>query len=102
LERAPIDPPPAPVDDPSKMDAARLRPALTAALLTLSADDRETFLLVALGEISYHEAALALAIPVGTVRSRLHRARRALRERLDDLEAMTDEGREIKGHEQDG
>jgi RNA polymerase sigma factor (sigma-70 family) len=91
LERAPLDPAPAPIDDPGRIDAARLRPALTAALLALSDDDRETFLLVALGEISYQEAATALGIPVGTVRSRMYRARRALRERLDDLEAMTDE-----------
>ena len=102
LARTLIDPPPPPIDDPSAIDAALLRPALTAALQALSDDDRETFLLVALGEITYPEAAVALGIPVGTVRSRLHRARRTLRERLDDLEAITDQREEMKRHDQDG
>jgi RNA polymerase sigma factor (sigma-70 family) len=38
-----------PVDDVARLDAQRMKPALSAALLALSADDRETFLLLALG-----------------------------------------------------
>jgi RNA polymerase sigma factor (sigma-70 family) len=45
-------------------------------------EEREVVLLVAWEELSYEEVAAALCIPVGTVRSRLHRARRRLRERL--------------------
>jgi RNA polymerase sigma factor (sigma-70 family) len=80
LTRSPVDAPAAIDDDPDR---------LAAALLSLSEDDRETFLLVALGEITYEEAAAALGIPVGTVRSRLHRARRAMRERLHDVAAIS-------------
>jgi RNA polymerase sigma-70 factor (ECF subfamily) len=35
-------------------------------------------------QLSYAEIAEALAVPVGTVRSRLHRARGKIRTRLDD------------------
>ena len=39
---------------------------------------REALILCALEEMSYEEAALVLAVPVGTVRSRLHRAKAQL------------------------
>jgi RNA polymerase sigma factor (sigma-70 family) len=77
-------------DDLSRFDALRIRPLLIDALMSLSNDDRETFLLVALEEFTYAEAALALAIPVGTVRSRMHRIRRILRERIPGLPAIDD------------
>lgn len=78
-----------PVDDPDRLDADRLRPAIVDALLSLSVADRETFLLVALGELSYEETANALGIPIGTVRSRINRARMRLRERLGDEAAIS-------------
>jgi len=71
-----------PVDDVTRVDAQRVKPQLIAALLTLSNDDRDTFLLLALGELTYEEAAAALGIPIGTVRSRMHRARTRLREQV--------------------
>lgn len=40
-------------------------------------------LLIAWEALSYEEVAAALAIPVGTVRSRLHRARTRIRAALD-------------------
>ena len=52
------------------------------AVDALSEDQREVFLLVNLGGLAYREAADALEIPVGTVMSRLHRAREALKRRL--------------------
>jgi DNA-directed RNA polymerase specialized sigma24 family protein len=53
------------------------------ALLTLPARDRETLLLYAWADLSYSEIAAALQIPIGTVRSRLNRARRTLRRQID-------------------
>ena len=42
--------------------------------------ERQTLLLFAWEELSYQEIAIALEVPVGTVRSRLNRARHRLRE----------------------
>jgi RNA polymerase sigma-70 factor (ECF subfamily) len=61
-------------------------PRLAAALAELRAHDREALLLFAWAELSYEEISLALSIPVGTVRSRLHRARRTLRGHLESEE----------------
>ena len=47
---------------------------------------REVLILCDLNEFSYHEAAQALDCNVGTVRSRLHRARGLLREKLSQTE----------------
>lgn len=60
--------------------ARAMRPVLTGALAALSAEDRDVLLLVAWEQLSYLEVAEALAITVGTVRSRLNRARRKVRE----------------------
>ncbi|MCP4960938.1 MAG: RNA polymerase sigma factor [Actinomycetia bacterium] len=57
--------------------------SLAAALERLPDVDRETLLLVSLGEFSYEEAAAALDVPIGTVRSRVSRARGRLREPVD-------------------
>jgi RNA polymerase sigma-70 factor (ECF subfamily) len=56
---------------------------VAAALAELDPDQRDVLLLFAWGELSYEEIALALAIPVGTVRSRMSRARSYLRRRLE-------------------
>lgn len=53
-------------------------PEVEAALLQLSAPARAVVLLVDLEELTYEEAAEVLGCPVGTVRSRLSRARRQL------------------------
>lgn len=58
------------------------RPALARALARLSGRDRDVLLLVAWEELSYEEVATALNIPVGTVRSRLNRARTQIRAAL--------------------
>lgn len=57
---------------------------LAAALARLPAVQRDALLLVAWGDLSYEEAAVALGAPVGTVRSRLSRARGKLRQALAD------------------
>lgn len=61
-----------------------LRARLVEALVRLDARDREALLLFAWADLSYEEIATALQIPVGTVRSTIHRARRVLRENLAD------------------
>jgi RNA polymerase sigma-70 factor (ECF subfamily) len=56
--------------------------AIVEALSALTPEDRETILLFAWADLSYDEIADALGIPVGTVRSRINRARRLLRNSL--------------------
>jgi RNA polymerase sigma-70 factor, ECF subfamily len=57
---------------------------LRQAIATLPENYREALVLCELQEMSYDEAAAALDCPVGTVRSRLHRARALLIEKLRD------------------
>ncbi|MEX0833676.1 MAG: RNA polymerase sigma factor [Actinomycetota bacterium] len=71
--------------------AGELSAVLSEALATLPAPDRDVLLLFAWAELSYVEIAIALDIPVGTVRSRLHRARRHVRELLDRRRRSTDQ-----------
>lgn len=59
-----------------------LGPALTAAIATLPVPFRSVTLLVDVQGLSYEEAAEVLGIALGTVRSRLFRARRLLQEQL--------------------
>ncbi len=56
---------------------------ILAALDELSDDFRRVVELVDIDGLSYPEAAEVLGVPVGTVMSRLHRARRRIRDRLD-------------------
>jgi len=56
--------------------------ALAHALLQLDRRDRDVLALFALADLSYAEIAAALGIPEGTVRSRLNRARRIVKEVL--------------------
>jgi RNA polymerase sigma-70 factor (ECF subfamily) len=56
--------------------------AVNLALARLDPKYRDVLLLFAAGELTYEEIARALRIPVGTVRSRLSRGRRRLRELL--------------------
>jgi RNA polymerase sigma factor (sigma-70 family) len=70
------------VDDRVSASAASRR--LAVGLARLPKELRDTLLLVAWGDLSYEEAATALGVPVGTVRSRVSRARSKLRRTLDD------------------
>jgi len=67
---------PAPED---RIDAERLREVLIDAISQLRSSEREVLLLHALTDMTYREVAQALSIPIGTVRSRLARARRQVR-----------------------
>ncbi|MEO8655910.1 MAG: sigma-70 family RNA polymerase sigma factor [Ramlibacter sp.] len=62
---------------------------LSRCLQRLPADQRAVLLLVALEDMSYEEAAKVLGIPVGTVMSRLSRARSRLRELMEGAQAPT-------------
>jgi len=66
----------------ARLDAQRAAPLIGEALARLPEAERSALLLVAWADLSYEEVAVALHIPIGTVRSRLHRARRRFRELL--------------------
>lgn len=65
-----------------------LRMDLVAALERLPAEQREPLLLVSVEQFTYAECAEALGIPIGTVMSRISRARVALRALLDGRAAV--------------
>ena len=71
-----------PTDDPA--DAAGRRLDLAAALAALPAELRAVVLLIDVEGLEYEEVAAVLAVPPGTVASRLSRARSALRTALAD------------------
>lgn len=66
------------------LEQAQRVAAVRAAILALPEHYREVVLLCEIEECSYEEAAAALGLPVGTVRSRLSRARGQLRQRLKE------------------
>jgi RNA polymerase sigma factor (sigma-70 family) len=72
------------VDD--RVSAGHASRQLAAALARLSAKLRDTMLLAAWSDLSYEEIAVALGVPVGTVRSRLSRARSRLRQTMGDAD----------------
>ncbi|MET7759259.1 RNA polymerase sigma factor [Streptomyces sp. NPDC005389] len=78
-------------------DAQRLA-AAARALQRLKRSEREVFTLVVWSDLGYAAAAEALGIPVGTVRSRLSRAREKLRRLVDEELAADVEPRTVSGH----
>lgn len=60
----------------------RLGEDVQAALLELPYDFREAVVMCDIVGLSYDEIAEAVGVPVGTVRSRIHRGRKMLREKL--------------------
>jgi RNA polymerase sigma-70 factor, ECF subfamily len=68
-----------------RLDAQEVRPALAAALSELRHDEREVLLLHAWAELNDAEIAQSLALPPGTVKSRLSRAREHMRNRLGPI-----------------
>lgn len=61
---------------------------LRRAIATLPENYREVVVLCELEEMSYEDAAVALDCPIGTVRSRLHRARALLCEKLREARTV--------------
>lgn len=82
-ERLSGDPATEATDDAlGRVEAERLGPLLAHALGSLPARDRDALLLLAWGGLDYEEIARALDVPIGTVRSRIHRARARLQTHL--------------------
>jgi RNA polymerase sigma-70 factor (ECF subfamily) len=73
------DPQPGPAET---MEKKEIRERVQRALNNLEPDDATVILLRDLQDIPYEEVARLLEIPVGTVKSRLHRARQALKSQL--------------------
>jgi|SRR5262245_7567287 len=76
-----------PVSDPhpgpaETMEKKEIRERVQQALNSLEPDDATVILLRDLQDVPYEEVARVLEIPVGTVKSRLHRARQALKSEL--------------------
>jgi RNA polymerase sigma-70 factor (ECF subfamily) len=69
---------------PTHDHARELSEQVEQALDTLSAPLREAVDAVILGEQDYQSAAASLNVPVGTIRSRINRARAELRGRLEE------------------
>ncbi len=85
LREAYTRPEPAPIDDARGDDAAEgviNRETLAGALAALPAREREVLLLFYLEDLPLEACAQICAVPVGTVKSRLNRARRLLRQEL--------------------
>jgi RNA polymerase sigma-70 factor (ECF subfamily) len=78
--------PPSGHDVVGDLAGAARRSMLRAAVGALPLRYREALVLCVLHEMTYDEAARVLDVPVGTVRSRLHRARQMLSERVHRAE----------------
>jgi len=66
-----------------ELPALAADPELRVALAGLPVQEREALLLFAWADLSYEEIALVLGVRLGTVRSRIHRARVKLRSLLE-------------------
>ena len=67
----------------AKLDAERMRGALARCLADLPAEEADVLYLLVWAELDQREIATALEVPLGTVKSRLSRARKRLREALE-------------------
>jgi RNA polymerase sigma-70 factor (ECF subfamily) len=70
----------------ARLDASRLWADVAAAIAALPQGERDALLLFAWEGMPYDQIASALDVPVGTVRSRLNRARRRVRELVGESE----------------
>ena len=71
-----------PIRDEERVVERLSQDSVVSALSAVPHDFRDVVVLVDIGEFSYQDAAQILDIPVGTVMSRLHRGRRALKQGL--------------------
>ncbi|HEY7433186.1 MAG TPA: RNA polymerase sigma factor [Streptosporangiaceae bacterium] len=78
------------VDAAVTAGASKMR--LAAALAKLPASQRDALLLLIWADLKYEQIAEATGVPLGTVQSRINRARRRLREQLADLDPANSTG----------
>lgn len=71
------------VDATERVDALAQGREIATALRELTEDEYQVLMLLALADFSYADIAESLGIPIGTVRSRIHRARGKMRELLE-------------------
>ena len=76
---------------PLQSDALEVRD-LDRLLQRLAPEHREVLLLVGVEELSYREVAVAIGVPIGTVMSRLSRARGQLRDELRGAQTQAHDG----------
>jgi RNA polymerase sigma-70 factor (ECF subfamily) len=90
------------VDPVDAVDAARRWPRVLDALGELTSDERDCLLLLAWEYLTYAEIAIAVNAPIGTVRSRISRARRRMRELIEnDGQQRGDQPRRVPEEEPD-
>ena len=90
------DEPSAPCPAEDAVFAQQRLEQLQAALLRLPIEYREAVALCEIAELSYAECAAVLGCPIGTIRSRLHRARALLAERLAEIDVKEAPLRRVK------
>lgn len=88
LPRSPENPP-ADADVEGRLDDAKTMERLAVVLRQLRREEQEVIALCDWSGLDYEEASTALAVPVGTVKSRLSRARARLRELVDAGESSS-------------
>lgn len=79
-------------DNPEAVVDAQMDASVQRALLALPRDLRMVVVLSDIQGFAYEEIAQMLAVPLGTVKSRLHRARKILQQRLAHLVGTEQEG----------
>ena len=90
------EPEPDPADSvAAAVDRAAQIDRVARALALLNERQQEVLVLAAGPGLTYEEIARALGIPVGTVRSRIARGRRQLRELLDEVGKMKNETNKV-------
>lgn len=85
----PFEVPDSASDPQQVLDRGTWSEPVQVALIRLTPEYRATVVLCDVQGLSYEEASVALRCPVGTVRSRLHRARAQLRESLRPKEGQS-------------
>jgi RNA polymerase sigma factor (sigma-70 family) len=73
-----------------RLAAQQVCDGLIHVLRSMPPGELEALLLLAWEDLTYAEMASALDVPIGTVRSRLHRARGRLRDHLDQIDQLND------------
>ncbi|WP_420632834.1 RNA polymerase sigma factor [Candidatus Palauibacter sp.] len=87
-----------PLSPDRAVERSELRAQVSAAIGRLAERERETLVLREFQELRYREIAELLGIPIGTVMSRLYRARRALAREIEAARARP-KGREVRDDE---